>query len=100
MDRRGPGFLRRLAHATRQGVLLQRLLERLTRKPLSAIDPIVGRLLGTLESPVLFEFGVYDAAVTAKLCQFLKVPPKTYYAWEPDPRNIRRIRARGLPAGV
>jgi FkbM family methyltransferase len=99
-NRPRPGLLPRLAHAWRQGVLCERILGRLTRKPLSAIDPIVSRILSKLEAPVIFEFGAYDGAVTAKLCRFLTAPLSAYYVWEPDPRNIQRIKQRGLPAGV
>jgi FkbM family methyltransferase len=81
-------------------VLCERIIGRLTRKPLAAIDPIVSRILSKLEAPVIFEFGAYDGAVTAKLCRFLTSPLSAYYVWEPDPRNIRRIKQRGLPPGV
>jgi FkbM family methyltransferase len=58
------------------------------------------RCLALSDSPtVFFEIGAYDGADTAWLFEACKKPSR-YFAFEPDPRNIRSFPTGRLPVGV
>jgi FkbM family methyltransferase len=95
-----PHFWKRLAFTLREGYVFDRLRARLTRRPHEDIDRIVSKVLGRMSKPVIFEFGVFDGDVSRKLCGFLPDGFSSYYAWEPDPRSLQKIKSKGLPAGV
>ena len=90
----------RFTESVRRGDVLERLWAHLTYTPESELEPLLRRLLGSMRNPVIFEFGACHGNECRMLCGMLTSPFSAYFAWEPDPRTLLRIHARGLPAGV
>ena len=61
------------------------------------IAPSVHEILSTTEDPVIFELGACDAKYTQRLFFCCKGNP-TYYAFEPDPRNVPLCEERMPPS--
>lgn len=61
------------------------------------MNPFVLEILDQLEAPVIFEFGCFDGADTYEL---VRNGFSRFYSFEADPRNIQKIKSRGLPEGV
>lgn len=91
---------KRFSESVKRGDVLERLIARLSYTPEKEIEPLLKALLGKLKQPVLFEFGAHHGKECHMLCSWLTGPFSAYYAWEPDPRNIARIKMQGLPPGV
>jgi len=51
-------------------------------------------------APVIFELGMCDGYHTNMLLSWVNGPLFYYYGFEPDPRNVARIRGTGLPSRI
>lgn len=55
----------------------------------------IQRHLEAIQNPVIFEFGICDGHHTKMLLSFCKSAP-CYFGFEPDPRNVERVKASGI----
>ena len=58
----------------------------------------IRQLLSDVQAPVFLEIGAHLLEDTRRIIPLLR-PPYTYYAFEPDPRNVERIQHQQLAAG-
>jgi len=78
---------KRFSESVKRGDVLERIVAQFSYTSEKEIEPILKALLGKLQQPVIFEFGVHHGKECHKLCSWLTEPFSAYYAWEPDPRN-------------
>ncbi len=63
-------------------------------RPWEELDPMLAQVCAGIPNATVLEFGCYNGALTSKFLKWMPTPPQAYYLFEPDPRNIPRIRAR------
>ena len=59
----------------------------------------IANYLRDIENPVVFELGVHWAEDTQRIINWCK-PPVKYFGFEPDPRNLQKIKELNLPYRV
>jgi FkbM family methyltransferase len=64
-------------------------------KPLEYAYGLIANHLSSLTNPVIFELGMCDGYHTQMLLSMCKSAPR-YIGFEPDPRNVIKIRGQGL----
>ena len=60
----------------------------------SELEPLLQKICKTMPSANILEFGAYDGAVTSKFLRWMPTPPAAYFLFEPDVRNVPKIKAR------